>query len=197
MGSYLQISLSAQVTWGPRCQQWQRKTDNFCGEGLRILPFPKSKVHGANMGFIWGRQDQRGPHVDPMNFAIWVVMSLNWRIEYLISTTHQTTVLVHDWYQYLLAIWLAISVRKFSKLMNRGFSRFWSDKKFLVVSQINLVGIPIWILNSWVLITRHYWGSSYFMHHFNCVDLILISNIMSYQIFYDVYRNIHLYWIEF
>ena len=32
---------------------------------------PDSKVHGANMGPIWGRQDPGGPHIDPMNFAIW------------------------------------------------------------------------------------------------------------------------------
>ena len=32
---------------------------------------PDSKVHGANMGPIWGRQDLSGPHVGPMNFAIW------------------------------------------------------------------------------------------------------------------------------
>ena len=30
-----------------------------------------SKVHGANMDPIWGRQDPDGPHVGPMNFAIW------------------------------------------------------------------------------------------------------------------------------
>ena len=34
--------------------------------------FLDSKVHGANMGPIWGRQDPGGPHVGPMNFAIWV-----------------------------------------------------------------------------------------------------------------------------
>ena len=33
--------------------------------------FPDSKVHGAQMGPIWGRQDPGGPHVGPMNFAIW------------------------------------------------------------------------------------------------------------------------------
>ena len=32
---------------------------------------PDSKVHGANMGPIWSRQDPGGPHVGPMNFAIW------------------------------------------------------------------------------------------------------------------------------
>ena len=32
---------------------------------------PDSKVHGANMGPIWGRQNLGGPHVSPMNLAIW------------------------------------------------------------------------------------------------------------------------------
>ena len=32
---------------------------------------PDSKVHGANMGPIWGRQDPGGPHVGPVNFDIW------------------------------------------------------------------------------------------------------------------------------
>ena len=32
---------------------------------------PDNKVHGANMGPIWGQQDPGGPHVGPMNFAIW------------------------------------------------------------------------------------------------------------------------------
>ena len=30
-----------------------------------------SKVHVANMGPIWGRQDPDGSHVGPMNIAIW------------------------------------------------------------------------------------------------------------------------------
>ena len=32
---------------------------------------PDSKVHGANMEPIWGQQGPGGPHVGPMNFAIW------------------------------------------------------------------------------------------------------------------------------
>ena len=36
--------------------------------------FPDSKVHGANMGPIWGRQDSGGPHVGPMIFAISIVL---------------------------------------------------------------------------------------------------------------------------
>ena len=38
----------------------------------RTVTYPDSKVHGANMGPIWGRQDPGGPHVGPMNVAIWV-----------------------------------------------------------------------------------------------------------------------------
>ena len=37
-----------------------------------------SKVHGANMGPIWGRQDPDGPHLGPMNFALWDGIPSNW-----------------------------------------------------------------------------------------------------------------------
>ena len=43
---------------------------------ILIHPFPDCKVHGSNMGPIWGRQDPGGPHVGPMNFAIWVNLKL-------------------------------------------------------------------------------------------------------------------------
>ena len=43
---------------------------------VTILPHafdtsPDSKVHGANMGPIWGRQNPGGPHVRPMNLIYW------------------------------------------------------------------------------------------------------------------------------
>ena len=38
---------------------------------------PDSKVHGADMGPIWGRQDPGGPHIGPMNFAIWDFIQSN------------------------------------------------------------------------------------------------------------------------
>ena len=41
-----------------------------CSE-WRIILYPDSKVHGANMGPNWGRQDPGGPHVGHMNFVIW------------------------------------------------------------------------------------------------------------------------------
>ena len=34
------------------------------------IDIPDSKVHGANMRPIWGRQDPGGSHVDPMKFVI-------------------------------------------------------------------------------------------------------------------------------
>ena len=32
---------------------------------------PDSKVHGTNMGPIWGRQDPAGPLFGPINFVLW------------------------------------------------------------------------------------------------------------------------------
>ena len=42
-----------------------------CYNGLCYNDTPDSKVHGVNMGPIWGQQDPGGPHVGPMNIAIW------------------------------------------------------------------------------------------------------------------------------
>ena len=38
---------------------------------VEAFNIPSSKVHGTNMGPIRGLQDPDGPHVGPMNFAIW------------------------------------------------------------------------------------------------------------------------------
>ena len=46
--------------------------NNLC-EWIYSSGFPDSKVHGANMGPIWGRQDTDERHVGPVNFAIWVI----------------------------------------------------------------------------------------------------------------------------
>ena len=42
---------------------------------VQSCDYPDSKVHRANMGPIWGRQEPGGPHVGPMTFAIWVATS--------------------------------------------------------------------------------------------------------------------------
>ena len=39
----------------------------------KVRTVPDNKVHGANMGPIWGRQDPGGYHVGPIKFAIWDV----------------------------------------------------------------------------------------------------------------------------
>ena len=69
------------VTWDER--PWMRrelhpftclltKCRDYSGYGLSRQgeTIPDSKVHGPNMGPIWGRQDPSGPHDGPMNFAI-------------------------------------------------------------------------------------------------------------------------------
>ena len=52
------------------CNMAVTLTNVIC-EDIDFGVIPDSKVHGANMGPIWGRQDPGGPHVGPMNFAIW------------------------------------------------------------------------------------------------------------------------------
>ena len=43
----------------------------------RITSLIAINVHGANMGLIWGQQDPGGPHVGPMNIAIWDTVIMN------------------------------------------------------------------------------------------------------------------------
>ena len=47
---------------------------------------PDSNFYGANMGPIWGRQDPDGPHVSPMNFAIWACLWMDATILYQYNT---------------------------------------------------------------------------------------------------------------
>ena len=44
------------------------------------MNYPDSKVHGANMGSIWGQQDPGGPHLGPMNLAISGMLKVSWDI---------------------------------------------------------------------------------------------------------------------
>ena len=53
---------------------------------------PDSKVHGANMGPIWGRQDPGGPHGGPMNFAFRTT-----RLDTPETSISQQTI---TWYEY-------------------------------------------------------------------------------------------------
>ena len=64
------IRISVINTW---CSCWSFKGDLPCLQKKtgHQNQTQNSKVHGANMGPIWGRQSPGGPHVGPMNFAIW------------------------------------------------------------------------------------------------------------------------------
>ena len=69
--------------------QWQENASFLSSKFPDKIPsthtyFPDSKVHGANMGPIGGWQGPGGPHVGPMNFAIWVCTDSN-----ILANTHQ------------------------------------------------------------------------------------------------------------
>ena len=61
------------MSW--RCEELENHSNHGIGPFLREYSNPNnnpdSKVHGTNMGPTWGRQDPGGPHVGPMNPAIW------------------------------------------------------------------------------------------------------------------------------
>ena len=54
---------------------WYFSVCTVMGESHCFESIPDCKVHGANMGPIWGWQDPGGPHVGPMNLVIWDVPS--------------------------------------------------------------------------------------------------------------------------
>ena len=58
---------------------------------VRDLHIPDSKIHGANVGLIWGRQDPGGPHVGHSNLAIWDEM-------FICSNNHH--LYQHDGFRY-------------------------------------------------------------------------------------------------
>ena len=54
------------------------------------LDNPDSKIYGTNMGPIWGRQDPGGPHVGPMNFPVWEILSVVHLLQARVETTSMT-----------------------------------------------------------------------------------------------------------
>ena len=49
---------------------YRRQVKSILSHTISSYQDPDSKVHGANMGPIWGRQDPDGPNVGSMDFAI-------------------------------------------------------------------------------------------------------------------------------
>ena len=134
--------------WPFKCQSllvtlWSCASDLWSWKVLflEIFLLRNSKVHGANMGPIWGRQDPGGPHVGPMNFAIWVVFRtcsynhplLNMNI--LEGNIHICTVIslmMSLWSKWFHFIWFAVSslffnsnwsyhVQNIMKIIHNGF----------------------------------------------------------------------------
>ena len=54
-------------------------TSQRCTLCLEKQGVPDSKIHGANVGPTWGRQDPGGPHAGHMNLAIWGVLKPSFR----------------------------------------------------------------------------------------------------------------------
>ena len=65
MADPIKTTLCSSSEWSPS------QITLLCRQSYNMEKVPDSKVHGANMGPIWGRQDPGGPHVGPMNFVIW------------------------------------------------------------------------------------------------------------------------------
>ena len=73
------------------------------------LVYSDSKVHRANMAPIWDRQDPGGPHVGPMNCAIWegsgmvqnwqpvIILTLNMRGPSYLGLTRSISWLLMPW----------------------------------------------------------------------------------------------------
>ena len=100
---------------------------------------PDSKVHGANMGPSWGRRDSVGPHVGPMNFAIWDV-----------STVHSKRQQLKNMFWAMIScivnlLWISLFCihtykYKYRKCPSRRRYRWWSIKsksKFMLQSSAN------------------------------------------------------------
>ena len=69
LDDFCEVTMNYNDLW------WQSHIIDVLCESRRrffmVTTVPDIKVHGANMGPIWGRHDPGGPHVGPMNFPIW------------------------------------------------------------------------------------------------------------------------------
>ena len=77
--------------------------------------YPDSKVHGANVGPVWGRQDPGGPHVGPMDFSIRVRTTVD---DFLCQIGNHDVkrylLVINLTYQHFIASTYVLSNQKFS-----------------------------------------------------------------------------------
>ena len=107
--------------------------------------FPDSKVHGANMGPIWGRHDPGGPHVGPMNFVIWVHRIL------LAKFSHEETKLSQNH--------TSSCPRKFTGLIFGKFSHsgLLLMKLWTILPDISLYNVSVWGFKEPDFLNFHRW----------------------------------------
>ena len=77
--------LNTKLSWLGFETSWRLSGITVLDDGL-----PDSKVHGANMGPTWVLSSPGGPHVGPMNLAIWAI--------YLYVIRRYGPVLIHQKY---------------------------------------------------------------------------------------------------
>ena len=83
---------------------------------LHVSRSPDSKVHGANMGPIWVRQDPGGPHICPMNFASWVVpLWVVWYLQ-LYTQLSQWWIKFPTWFE-IFCNYLWLSIGRFTHIL--------------------------------------------------------------------------------
>ena len=74
---YWLVLEQAYIIWTPCRLKYTSKYSRLSSSHsnqLLIFPHPDSKVHGAIMGPVRGRQDPDEPHVGPMIIAIWAAL---------------------------------------------------------------------------------------------------------------------------
>ena len=110
---------------------------------------PDSKVRGANMGPIWGRQDPGGPHVGPMNFAIWegkpMYVSHFQMIFHLKKFKSRVTHSLFDISMEITQFWFVKIVNKIS-VLTWIMAWYWIDARYY--------------LSKWLPILRHLSGQN-------------------------------------
>ena len=111
---------------------------------------PDSKVHGANMGPIWGQQDPGGPHVGPMNFAIWAWLQENtWERDsgIVLSSCHCAELLLGS---------VSIQIYKYH------IPDIWQHRSGSTLAQIMvccLTALHHYLNQSWLFISKVQWHS--------------------------------------
>ena len=104
-----------------------------------------SKVHGANMGPPWGRQDPGAPHVGPMNFAIWDPLRCAWRGCLMLQGIQQNNVGHYN-------VWIYIMVGNIHcyKCDNlHAYNTIWSAGNLFVLCE----EVSIWLMGSMYYVT--------------------------------------------